>query len=318
MAHSDASHPTDEPSANLWDWRFPVWLSEALVMKSFWSVCSLTSVERASMLGAQLMGILGPRMGHRTEIIRRNLKLAFPEKQPGEIEEITRRIWQGFGRVLAEYPHLEKFSRTTQKTGAKPRVEFSGNLEAQRRSDKPRVFVSAHLANWELPTLLAKDLGVPLSVAYRPEKNWMVQRMMQRERRALGCDFIPTTEGVLPFLRALSKGRSLGFVADRRLKQGEPSSFFGMDTFVSALPARLALKFGCDLVPVRVERLQNSSYLVTVYDPVKPDASITDSRKQALQMVGRVNEIFESWIRERPDEWFCSKRMWPKPSKLHG
>ena len=270
------------------------------------------------MLGAKLMGFLGPRMRHRTGIIRRNLTLAFPEKQPGEIDAITLGVWQGFGQVLAEYPHLRTFARTTHKTGSKSRVEFSGNLDAQRHADKPRIFVSAHLANWELPTLLAKNLGVPLSVAYRPEKNWVVQRMMQVERRALGCDFIPTTAGVTPFLRALGDGRSLGFVADRRLKQGEPSSFFGMDTFVNLLPARLALKFGYDLVPVRVERLRNSSYLVTVGDPVMPDASITDNRKQALQMVGRINAIFESWIRERPDQWFCSKRMWPKPSKIHG
>ena len=220
--------------------------------------------------------------------------------------------------MLAEYPHLKTLSHTNHETGATPRVKFAGDLEAYRRADKPSVFVSAHLANWELPPLLAKKLGVPLSVAYRPEKNWVVQRMMQGERHVLGCDFIPTTAGQLPFVRALSKGRSLGFVIDRRLKRGEPSPFFGLDTFISLYPARLALKFGCDLVPVRVERLQSGSYLVTVCDPVKPEASITDDREQALQMTRRVTEILESWIRKKPDEWFCSKRMWPKPSKLDG
>ena len=278
----------------------------------------MMSVERAAMLGAKLMALLSPCMREKNEKIGQNLRLAFPERQPGEIEALTLRIWQGFGQVLAEYPHLKTFSHTNKKPGSMPRVEFAGALEAVRRADKPIVFVTAHLANWELAALAANHIGLPLSVAYTPEKNRLVQGMIQGKRRALGCDCIPTTGGLLPFVRALSKGRSLGFVADRRLKQGEMSPFFGIDTFVSVYPARLALKFGCELVPVRVERLRPGSYLVTVCEPVKPEASATDDRERAMQMVCRVNEIFESWIRERPDEWFCGKRMWPHPVKGAG
>ena len=110
----------------------------------------------------------------------------------------------------------------------------------------------------------------------------------------------------------------MGFVMDRRLKQGEPTRFFGSDTFMSTFPARLALRCDCELVPVRVERLQRSTYRVTVYEPVKPDDSIADKREKAVDMIRRVNEHFESWIRERPDQWFCSKRMWPKPGRSAG
>jgi lauroyl/myristoyl acyltransferase len=28
-----------------------------------------------------------------------------------------------------------------------------------------------------------------------------------------------------------------------------------------------------------------------------------------------VNERFASWIRERPDQWICTKRRWPKDAK---
>jgi KDO2-lipid IV(A) lauroyltransferase len=271
------------------------------------------SVERAAMLGAKLMALLSPCMREKNEKIGQNLKLAFPEKQPGEIEALALRVWREFGQVLAEYPHLTTLSQVSNKPGSTPRVKIVGALEAIRRTDKPIVFVTAHLANWELAALAAKHVGLPLSVAYTPEKNWLIQGMIQGKRRALGCDCISTTEGWPPFVRALSKGRSLGFVADRRLKQGEMSPFFGIDTFIGLYPARLALKFGCELVPVRVERLRPGSYLVTVCEPVKPEASATDDRERAMQMVCRVNEIFESWIRERPDEWFCGKRMWPHP-----
>ena len=68
----------------------------------------------------------------------------------------------------------------------------------------------------------------------------------------------------------------------------------------------------------KIERLQRSSYRLTVHEPVEPDDSITDEREKAVDMIRRVNEHFEAWIRERPDQWFCSKSMWPKPAKHAG
>ena len=33
---------------------------------------------------------------------------------------------------------------------------------------------------------------------------------------------------------------------------------------------------------------------------------------QATDMIRQVHQLFESWIRQNPEEWFCSKRLWPK------
>ena len=29
-------------------------------------------------------------------------------------------------------------------------------------------------------------------------------------------------------------------------------------------------------------------------------------------MTQQLHRQFEDWIRERPEDWFCSKRLWPK------
>ena len=31
-----------------------------------------------------------------------------------------------------------------------------------------------------------------------------------------------------------------------------------------------------------------------------------------MQMMGELNRLFEQWIRERPEQWLCIKRAWPK------
>ncbi len=285
-------------------------------MGLFWWLCSLMSVERASVLGEKLAVGLAPRYPKKDGIIRRNMARAFPEKDEAEIETITQGIWRSFGQVLAEYAHLKGFDDIGPNKGRPNRVQVVGALEALREAKGPHVFVAAHLANWELAALVAKDQDIPLSVVYTPEQNWLLQGMMQRRRRRLGCECISSSEGPTPLFRELSQGRSLGFVMDRRLKKGELTPFFGSGTFTSLFPARLALRCGCNLVPVRVERLRRGAYRVSVQEPIRPDPSLADDRAKALDMTRQVNACFESWIRERPDQWFCSKRMWPKPSQL--
>jgi KDO2-lipid IV(A) lauroyltransferase len=78
------------------------------------------------------------------------------------------------------------------------------------------------------------------------------------------------------------------------------------------MPARLALKFQCDLVPVQVERLQDAHYRVTFHPPVRPRDTSVDETTQAIDMIQQVHHQFENWIRQQPEDWFCSKRLWSK------
>ena len=56
-------------------------------------------------LGRNLFCLLPP-----DRIARRNLLAAFPGKSEAERNAIRRAMWDNLGRVVAEYPHLEKFS----------------------------------------------------------------------------------------------------------------------------------------------------------------------------------------------------------------
>src|SRR6202165_2215431 len=49
---------------------------------------------------------IGPRL-REDRIGRENLKAAFPEKSPEEIEKILAGVWDNLGRVGAEFAHLD-------------------------------------------------------------------------------------------------------------------------------------------------------------------------------------------------------------------
>jgi KDO2-lipid IV(A) lauroyltransferase len=151
-----------------------------------------------------------------------------------------------------------------------------------------------------------------VTVLYAADANPWIGRLMLRARRGLGCRLEPRDGGVRRLVRALGRGHSVGLLVDTRVDDGEPVPFFGRPALTTTVPARLALRHGLELVPVRVERLDGARFRVTIYEPVLPDDPAAPPREQALQMTRKLHEHFERWIRERPGEWLCSKRRWPE------
>jgi KDO2-lipid IV(A) lauroyltransferase len=92
------------------------------------------------------------------------LTLAFPEKSSGEIEALIREIWGNVGAVMAEYPHLPAY--TVPENPQRLEIVNTSDSQAFQGNANPAIFVSAHLANWELPAAALSRLGVQGSVLY--------------------------------------------------------------------------------------------------------------------------------------------------------
>ena len=289
-----------------------LWAVEAGVFGIFLDISRLLSPERASTLGRRLFRAIGPRLD-KTRILRRNLTLAFPEKSAGEIDTLIREIWGNLGAVLTEYPHLRSYA----VAGEPERLEIVINNDSPvfQHTGKAAVFVSAHLANWEIPLASAIRLGLPVSVLYTPLQNPWLDRMLYKARVRTGIKLLPQDGGIRTLVRELGSGRSIGLLVDQRVDSGEPVPFFGLDMNTSTTPARLALRYHCDLIPTRVQRLGNARFRVSFEEPIRPSAGITDEHRKILDMTRQLNVLFETWIREQPQDWLCSKRRWPKDAK---
>lgn len=273
-------------------------------MRCFWLVLGVLSPERASAAGSALARVVGPHL-RRHRKIRRNLALALPERRPEEIEALARAVWGNFGAVLAEFPHL---AAICGDTGAPARVEVVDWTSAD--SSGPRIFALAHLANWEIITRIILQRHPSLVAIYSPQENPWLERLVQRRRALANCEFVPNAGGMQRAAAALAQGRCVALLTDQRADGGRAIEFFGLEAETTDVPARLALAFGCPLVPVRVERLGHARFRVTFCAPVEPDDAAAGQKQKALQMTRRLQALFEAWIRERPDQWLCAKRRW--------
>ncbi len=291
------------------------WRAEAGLLHLFWGICAALEPRAASAFGRRLLKAIGPRLG-KSAHIQRNLMLAFPALGKRGRAVLLREVWGNAGAVLGEYPHFQAICHD----------DFDGhfefvekwNLDDYRAGKRHGVFVTAHVGNWELPAAAARAQGIPITAIYAPSRNPFIDRMLRRRREALGCRLVSLAEGARPLVRELGEGRSVGLVVDARDDDGLPLPFFGLDKWTTLAPARLALRFGCDLVPVRVERLGDARFRLTVYEPVRPDLALGSDKDQAIHMMRHVNRLFEQWIREQPQQWLCVKRAWPKGAEATG
>ena len=265
-------------------------------------------VDAASAFGGWLLRSIGPRT-RSDAVAHRNLQRAFPDKDREEIDRIVRGVWDNFGRVMGEWPHLNRLYRS----GFGGRVEIVGrkHLERARDAGGPVMVVTGHHGNWELVGAVCASLGLPLTVIYRPTQNRPVNRLVLWARRHFTGGLLPKgKDAAVGALALLREGGSLGVLIDQKLREGVPVPFFGRDAMTSPVAARLAVGFRCPVIPARAERTQGAHYRVTIDPPMDiPDSGDRKRDQEALLL--EMNRVLEGWVREKPEQWFWVHKRWP-------
>ncbi len=309
MARSLFGHSADRlAKRNPWLRRL-LWAVESALLRVIFMLLKVMRPATAAGFGGWLCSLIGPRLP-KSNHYRRNFAVVFPEYDPQQIEKLVHESWRNFGASMAEYAHLDDIAQA--RRGAGIETITSPQVRALIEEGRPAIFVGAHMANWELPVRPIVDRGHPITAIYTPLQNPGLDALLRRCRRTLGCRLVPASESMRPLIAELKAGRSIGLIVDQKVESGELLPFFGRDKMTTLVPARLALRFGCELVPVQVERLEGSRFRVTVYDPIEPRDRNASEIEKARQMMTEVNRHFEQWILDNPGQWFCSNRRWPK------
>ncbi len=273
----------------------------------------LLPIDWASALAGGLARRIGPFLGI-SKRARSNLRRAFPQSTEAEVERIIGGMWDNLGRVAAEYPHLRKI-RVFAPDG---RVETHGleHMDRAVAAGRRMIIFSGHIANWEIGALAAVQYGITVTQPYRVTQiyralnNPLVDRLIARFRGDRG-EYIP--KGAAAARRAfaaLYRGEHLTMLADQKLNEGIPVPFFGRPAMTATALGLLALRFDCDVLPARVERLGGARFRLTVFPPLPLPRSGNHAADVAA-LTADVTAVLESWIRERPEEWLWVHRRWP-------
>ncbi len=279
------------------------YLFEAAILFFFLGLSKILPLNWASNFGGWIGRSIGPKLAASRKA-RTNIEMAFPNKNNIEIDKIITGMWDNLGRVMMEYAHLEKIGRdNTQIVGLDILEKYRG---------KPAILLSGHLANWECcpPALfLQKDFNA--SPIYRAPNNPFSDKMLHYARTLAGkIKTIPKSRsGTRHIVQAMNDGTFIGMLIDQKYNEGVAVNFFGKPAMTSPIFSQLAQKFDCPIIPLRIERLKNCNFKITIEEPLEAE------NKTAEDLISAFNLKLEKWITERPEQWLWLHRRWGKFNK---
>jgi Kdo2-lipid IVA lauroyltransferase/acyltransferase len=254
---------------------------------------------------------VGPRLREH-QIGRDNLRAAFPEKSADEIETILEGVWDNLGRVGAEFAHLDRLCGREDEEW--PYVEYSPDIKArfmQLRDDgKPALVFAAHLANWELPAVIAAKNGLDAMILYRrPNIGAVADAVIDIRQGSMGT-LVPTNfDAPVRLARALSEGRHVAMLVDQHYVNGAKVTFFGRQCLANPLIAMLARQVECPIHGTRVIRLDRHRFRAELTEAITP-ARDASGRVDIQGTMQAITSVVETWVREYPEQWLWLHRRW--------
>jgi KDO2-lipid IV(A) lauroyltransferase len=246
---------------------------------------------------------------------RAQLAAAFPEKSPAEIEQILAGVWDNLGRVGAEFAHMDRF-RVEDPDNPGP-VDIVYTPETQERfhrlrnDGKPALIFTAHLANWELPAVVAAAHGLDaISVYRRPNIGAVADAVVAIRAGSMGTLMATAMDTPVKLADALAQGRHVGMLVDQYTVRGVEVTFFGRPTRANPLIARLARHVDCPIHGVRMIRLPDGHrFRADLTEAISPVRN-ADGTLDVQGTMQAITSVVEGWVREYPEQWLWLHRRW--------
>ena len=262
-------------------------------------------IESASALGGCLGRLAGRFANSRNRIARRNIEESFPGITGAEAQRIITGMWDSFGRLVAEFPHLH----TIDVYGG-TRVTITRDAGLDEFANLPAIFMGAHFGCFDLGTLLATQRDIDVTVIYRQANNPLAERLIQSWRLKCGGTWAPKgRKGSQLVLKGIRRKGAIAVLADQKYSQGIAVSFFGREAMTAPALAELALRHDIPLIPIRVLRKPRAHFHVHLFRPLEI-ARTGDPDKDVHAMLRAINATYEDWIREHPEQWLWLHRRW--------
>jgi KDO2-lipid IV(A) lauroyltransferase len=273
--------------------------------------------KRMANFAGGLMRIIGPWFPEH-KIGRENLRAAFPDKSPEEIERILRGVWENLGRVAAEFAHIDRIviqdPGRPERTLA-PDVMIDEATYARLRTlgdaAQPTVIFAAHLANWEIPALAPHSFGFQTSILYRrPNIGAAGDAIVAMRERCMGTMVAAGLDAPLKLGRALESGGTVALLVDQHTTQGVDVVFFGRWAKANPLVVQLARLTNAKIRGVRVVRLPDGNHFRGEFtDEIAPVRN-AEGEIDLQATTQAITNVVEGWVREHPEQWLWLHRRW--------
>jgi len=282
---------------------------EFICIISLFSIFKIIGLRNASNIGSILGRFVGPLFRSR-HIIQQNIKIGLGNVDKKKETEIVNGMWSNIGRTFAEYVFLKdfKFNKTNFDH---IKINGTNHLDDIKKNNKSAIFYSGHFANFELMAMELDKSGIKCAAIYRPLNNFFLNPLMEYLRMKYICpNQIPKGRmGMREIISKVKDGYSIALMVDQRVSEGPRTLFFNKPAHTTTIPAQLALKYNCKLVPISLERKEGPNFEMTIHEPYKIDKTGNDE-EDIKNITLKINQIIEKMILNNPKQWIWSHNSW--------
>ena len=266
---------------------------------------NMMTIEQVSSIGAVVGRVLGA-FSKRNSRALANLSMAMPDTTAAERKVILRKMWDSFGRTVAETLVAERIAADP----ARVLITNPELLDGCCSDGRGAVFVGMHFGNYEMSCVAALRCGQSPVGLFKPLKNSAVNDWLLSQRRQLWPGgILPASRSALRHLtRTVRDGGSIGLLVDHRDSSGPSVPFFGRPAPSVVLPARLAVRYGADVFAARVDRLPKAHFAITLQRISVADSG--DAAADEFNTTAAIQATLETWIKSDPGGWLWFYKRW--------
>lgn len=255
------------------------------VLKVSLGLSALMPLEFARSCGRLLGRLLYAINSTTVRVIRRNIELAYQDRDSLEQEALVKASICEQGALISEMGHV--WRRSPAYVMSKISVVGQAYFDAALADQRGVLVLAPHIGNWEvLPHHLVTQGD--LFGLFEPPKLPSVGNEVLANRRRPGGEYVPTTpKGLVQLIRHFKRGGLTGILPDQvpnHESAGLNVPFMGVDCFTASLCANLLSKSGAKAVVAGVFRVKGGWEVV--YQPVS-DAIYSDDLEVALRAMNR-------------------------------
>ena len=223
---------------------------------------------------------------------------------------MARAIYRNLGQILFEVGW--SLCASPAELDHRFRIDGLENYQAAREKGKGVLAITGHIGNWELLSIVADRVNMPINVLYRPLDFMPLNLFFEKLRGRFGARLIPTSHAMLRIVRVLKKKEVLAILMDQSVDwyDGVWVDFFGRRTCTSKGMALIALKTGAPVLPVFLYR--EAAGFRAVFGEEIPLVVTGDKTSDIERNTLNYSKAIEKGIRRHPEQWFWVHRRWKK------
>ena len=286
---------------------FPLWnFVEYALLRAGMALINFFPARVSTWASRRIGDIIFLILPGRRKVAISNLTIAFGNtKSDREKTSLALESFRNLATCFMEFSRIPKFLKV-----AESRIHFKGteHMREARKRGRGLILIMSHLGPWEYLGFLAHHENYIGTILGRPIRNPYIYKWFKSLRELMGLKYSDKDGSPKVFFSELRQNHGLAIAIDQWAgNEGIWIDFFGTPTSTTAIPARIAKKTGCTLLPGYCIRVASGKYEIHIEPgiiPVKDDPDWVENATKQL------NRLLEEKIRAFPEQWTWTHKRW--------